>query len=55
MVRYGDKTLEELYAELSRVERERDAKGQKHPDYQHANIMAECIRKDIARKQSESG
>lgn len=48
---FKDKTVEELYQELGRVERERDAKGPTHPDYKLAEIMAHSIRKAIAEKE----
>lgn len=47
---FGDKTLEELYEQLRKVERERDAKGPRHPDFRQTQIMIDSIRKAIKRK-----
>lgn len=50
---YSDKTIDQMNEDLRRVERERDSKGRKHPDYKHANLMIEEIRKAIAEKETE--
>jgi len=51
---FNNKTLDEMYKELERVESERDAKGRKHPDYPLAEIMVKSIQKSIDKKLSES-
>lgn len=48
---FNDKSLEELYAERSRVERERDAKGPSHPEYKMAGILIASIDKTIKERQ----
>lgn len=49
---FENKSLEETYKELSRVERERDAKGEKHPNYPHACAMVLAIKKAITEKDA---
>lgn len=48
---FKDKSIEELYDQLAKVERERDGKGPKHPDYKLADIPAKSIRKAIKEKE----
>ncbi|WP_164503709.1 hypothetical protein [Pleionea sediminis] len=50
---FDDKTLDEMYTELERVERERDAKGRNHPDYPLAEIMVKSIQKSIDKKRNQ--
>jgi len=48
---FDDKTLDEMYKELERIERERDAKGRNHPDYPFAEALIKSIQKSIDSKK----
>lgn len=48
---FKDKTLDEMYEQLAKVEREREAKGRSHPEYEMAGIMIESIKRAIEEKQ----
>jgi hypothetical protein len=49
-----EKTLDELYQELKRVQKEQDAKGRNHPDHPLGEVMIKSIRKSIDRKKSKN-
>ncbi len=44
---FENQTIEDLYEQLTKVKRERDAKGPEHPDYKLADEMVRSIKKAI--------